>query len=409
MSKSSDMTSIDWPASAIVAEDDLGAFCPDNQISVRGSARGPLAGLSFAAKDVFDVAGSVTGNGHPDWLRTHGPAARHATAVQRLLDAGADLVGKTVADELCYSLTGENVHYGTPVNPADPARVPGGSSSGSASVAAAGIVDFALGTDCGGSIRVPASYCGILGMRPTHGRIPLDGVVPFAPSLDCAGWFARDAGIFMRVGRVLLADDAPAGRLTRLVFPVDAFAMLEPDMQAALAPAVDRVEAIVAPGRREVLAEEGLDAWSATFRAVQAGEVWSSLGRWIEATRPEFGPGVRERFATAREIDPEEVETARRHRQRIVQRLEDLLPADTVLVLPTVPRVAPLRGSDAAEVEVAYRHKAMNLLCSAGLAGLPQISMPLGVLDGLPVGLSIVGARGSDVDLMAVAGEICRS
>lgn len=399
------MTLTDLSA-ATPTNDCLGAFCPDNQIAVRGSGDGPLAGLSFAAKDVFDIAGAVTGNGHPDWLRTHAPAERSAVAVERLLAAGADLVGKTISDELAYSLTGENFHYGTPVNPADPARVPGGSSSGSASVAAAGAVDFSLGSDCGGSVRVPASYCGILGMRPTHGRVSLEGAVPFAPSFDCAGWFARDAEIFERVGRVLLGDGAPAHPMTRLVIPLDAFAMLDAELQAALSPAVERVEALVSQGERIVLAEEGLDAWSETFRTVQAGEIWQSMGGWIEGVGPKFGPGVKERFAAARTVEPASLERAKAHRQSIVARLIALLTPGTVMVLPTVPRVAPKRGGDAGDIEVAYRNKAINLLCVAGLAGLPQVSLPLARHGHLPLGLSIVGPRGSDVDLLALAAAL---
>ncbi|MDQ0314475.1 amidase [Amorphus orientalis] len=388
------------------SDDTLGAYCPDNQIALTGSGTGPLAGLSFAAKDVLDVAGAATGNGHPEWLRTHAPAERSAVAVERVLAAGADLVGKTISDELAYSLTGENFHYGTPINPADPSRVPGGSSSGSASVVAAGVVDFALGTDCGGSVRVPASYCGILGMRPTHGRIPLDGVVPFAPSFDCVGWFARDAGVLERVGRVLLADDGAAQRFTRLLVPSDAFAMLDADFDNGLLPAVDRVAAEVASKEPFVLAEEGLEVWSESFRIVQASEIWKSVGAWIDEVRPSFGPGVKERFEAARHVDPDLLARAQEHRREITARIDALLTAGTVMVLPTVPRTAPARGGDMADIEVAYRHKAMNLLCVAGLAGLPQISLPLARHGHLPLGLSIVGARGSDVDLLGLSSRL---
>ncbi|WP_018698254.1 amidase [Amorphus coralli] len=399
------MTATDYAAATPFA-DSLNAYCPDNQIAVDGSGEGPLAGLTFAAKDVFDIEGAVTGNGHPDWLRTHDPAERSAVAVERLLAAGADLVGKTISDELAYSLTGENFHYGTPVNPADPTRVPGGSSSGSASVAAAGVVDFALGSDCGGSVRVPASYCGILGMRPTHGRVPLDGAVPFAPSFDCAGWFARDPGIFERVGRVLLADETPARPVMRILYPSDAFAMLEDEPRASLDEAIQRVETRVVSAEKIVLAEEGLDTWSETFRTIQAAEIWRSMGSWLTEVEPEFGPGVRERFAAARTVDPARLERAKSHRRSIVSALSGLLAPGTVLVLPTVPRGAPERGGDAGEIEVTYRNKAMNLLSVAGLAGLPQISLPLARHGNLPLGLSIVGARGSDVDLLALASSL---
>jgi amidase len=184
--------------------DPLNAICRHTHVALAGSGSGPLTGLTFAAKDVFDIAGHRTGNGNPVWLETHPPAERTASAVQRLLDAGARMVGKTHTDDMAYSLNGENVHYGTPVNPVAPGRIPGGSSSGSVAAVAGGLVDFALGTDCGGSVRLPASYCGVYGLRPTHGLVPADGVVPLAPSFDTVGWFARDAALMRRIGEVLL-------------------------------------------------------------------------------------------------------------------------------------------------------------------------------------------------------------
>src|SRR5207244_925589 len=156
------------------------------------------------------------------------PARSTAVAVKRLLAAGANMVGRTHCDELCYSLTGENVHYGAPVNVNAPGRIPGGSSNGSAAAVAGKLVDFAVGSDCGGSVRIPASYCGILGMRPTWGRVPLDGAVPFGPSFDVVGWFARDAAILERVGRVLLGDRKEATKPKRLLVARDAFALLDP-------------------------------------------------------------------------------------------------------------------------------------------------------------------------------------
>jgi amidase len=205
-------------------DDPYGAFCRDTHVELAGAPEGSLAGLSFGVKDIYHIAGHRTGFGNPTWLETHPPAEETACAVQKLLDAGAEMVGKTLTDEMAYSLTGENAHYGTPVNPAAPDRVPGGSSNGSASAVAGGLVDFALGTDCGGSVRLPASYCGIMGIRPSLGRIPMDGVVPFSASFDVIGWFARDADLLERVGQVLLADDGAATEPGRLIIADDAFA-----------------------------------------------------------------------------------------------------------------------------------------------------------------------------------------
>jgi amidase len=256
----------------IVAGDTLGAFVRENHIEMPGADMGPLTGLTFAAKDIYDVAGAKTGFGCPDWLRTHGPAARTAPAVQMLLDAGAHLVGKTHTEEMAWSLTGENAHYGTPVNVNAPGRVPGGSSSGSAAAVAAGLVDFALGSDTGGSVRLPASYCGILGMRPTHGRISLEGVCPLAPSFDTCGWFARDASVFERVGRVLLCDAAPARTARRLLMAQDAFAFAEAAAVAALKPALGKAAALIGVPENVTIGDKPLENWMDTFRFPQGAE-----------------------------------------------------------------------------------------------------------------------------------------
>lgn len=165
---------------------------------------GPLSGLSFAVKDVFDIKGNTSGAGNPDWLRTHPPAESTAPALLALLQRGAALEGTTQTDELMYSLNGENAHYGTPINPVAPDRIPGGSSSGSAVAAAAGLVDFAIGTDTGGSIRIPSSYCGLYGFRPTHGAVSTEGLIPLAHSFDTVGWMSRDVNILLKTGCVLL-------------------------------------------------------------------------------------------------------------------------------------------------------------------------------------------------------------
>src|SRR5688572_1010312 len=244
----------------IVANDKLGAFCRHNHVEKKGAASGPLAGLTFGLKDIYDVAGTKTGFGCPDWLRSHEPAARTAPAAQMLLDAGAHLVGKTHTEEMAWSLTGENAHYGTPINVNAPGRIPGGSSSGSAAAVAAGLVDFSIGSDTGGSVRLPASYCGILGLRPTHGRISLDGVCPLAPSFDTCGWFARDAGVFERVGRVLLRDDAPAAQPRKLLLAQDAFALADEGAAAALAPGLEKVAALIGRPESVTVGDEPLTA-----------------------------------------------------------------------------------------------------------------------------------------------------
>lgn len=394
---------------ARLPDDRFGAFCHDNHVAIAGAPRGPLAGLTFAAKDVFDIRGHRTGFGHPVWLASHPPAGETAEAVAALLGAGASLVGKTVSDELCYSLSGENAHYGMPINPRAPNRVPGGSSSGSAVAVAAGVVDFSIGTDCGGSVRVPASYCGILGMRPTYGRVSLHGAHRFAESFDCLGWFAHTPDVLMRAGRTLLAATRPAKPFRRLIIADDAFARADAAVREAIAEGLNALSRVVGHTEHVTLSPQGLETWFEAFRVIQAAEIWRSLGGWITQHQPELGPGVRERFEAASAITPAQVREAEATRQAVIAHLEATIGPGDVVCFPTTPRPAPLRGSPTDEVEITYRHRAMELLCASGLAGLPQITLPLGVVEEAPVGLSVMARPGADMDLLDLAGKVCTS
>jgi amidase len=387
---------------SILDHDTLGAFCRHTHAERPGAGHGPLAGLTFGAKDIYDIAGERTGFGSPDWLATHGPAARTAPTVQRLLDAGATLVGRTQTDELTYSLNGENPHYGTPVNVNAPGRIPGGSSSGSAAAVAGGLVDFALGSDTGGSVRAPASFCGIYGIRPTHGRVSLAGACPLASTFDTAGWFARDAALLERVGQVLLGG-RPA-RPGALVVARDAFELTGPVVAGALQPALACVQAVLGRAEGVVVSDEGLPAWFDVFRTLQGAEIWAQHGAWVRSARPALGPGVKQRMEWAATIAAKDVAAAKRRREAIARRMAGMLAGNTVLVLPTVPGIAPLRN-EPPEATNEFRAQAMSLLSIAGLARLPQVSLPLATLDGCPVGLSLVAARGNDEMLLAIARE----
>lgn len=389
-----------------IPHDPLGAFCRDNHIALPAAGHGLLDGSNFAAKDVFDIAGARTGFGNPEWLATHLPATRTASAVTRVLEAGASLLGKTLTDELTYSLTGENHHYGTPLNSAAPDRIPGGSSNGSASAVAGGLVDFALGTDCGGSVRIPASYCGILGIRPTHGRLAVDGVIPFAASFDVIGWFARDAELFERVGAVLFDAPLETGLPQRVRFVDEAFAMVTPEVARAVRTAADAITSVVGVSDDLTLGTEGLRAWFEIFRVVQGAEIWANRRDWITQVKPVIGPGVRERIDWAATIDAAQASTARAGHARIRSHLRALIGEGDVWCLPTSPRVAPLRSTPTDLVENEYRAQAMCLLCIAGLAGLPQVSLPLATEDGLPLGVSLIGAPGSDMQLLALTRQV---
>jgi len=389
----------------ILERDELGAFCRETHVALAGAASGPLDGLDFGAKDVFDIAGHKSGCGNPDWLASHPPAEATASAVQRLLDAGADLAGKTQTDELTYSLMGENAHYGTPINVNAPGRIPGGSSSGSAAAVAGGLADFAVGTDCGGSVRTPASFCGLYGFRPSHGRIALDGCMPLAPSFDVFGWCARDAGTLARVGEVLLEETPRAMRPKQLLIAEDAFEAGGPEVAAALAVALASVRCFIGAEQTAVIAGDGLQACFQIFRTLQGAEIWASHGDWITSTKPNFGPGIRERFEWAATVSESDVAEAKKRREMFAERVHNMLSDGSVLVMPTAPGIAPKRGASGAELD-DFRARALCLLATAGLAGLPQISLPLASLEDCPLGLSLVGRRGSDMELLTLAEDL---
>ena len=382
--------------------DTIGAFVPGQQFRLEGKPGGPLSGLTFAAKDLFDVAGRPTGGGNPDWARAHPVPTRHAWAVQTLLDTGAALIGKTITDEVSLGILGENPFDGTPVNPRAPGRVPGGSSAGSAAAVAAGLCDTALGTDTGGSVRVPASFCGIYGIRPTHGRLDLSGMMSQAPSSDTTGWFARDADTFARVSAVMLGEAIPNTLPKRLVVASDAFALADPETAAALEPMVARLRALVGKGREEAMAPPGLAAWARAQRTLQPYEAWLTFQEWIDRTNPRFQFSVARNLALAPTIPASERAWASLVRQEAGGRMRQLLPPGTILCLPTTPFPAPLCSQPISVLE-PLRDRITALCSHGGLTGVPQISIPGATVEGVPVGLSIIGARGSDATLVAVA------
>jgi amidase len=315
------------------------------------------------------------------------------------------MVGKTITDEITRGIFGENAHYGTPVNPRAPGRVPGGSSSGSAAAVAGGLIDFALGSDTGGSVRVPSSFCGLYGLRPTHGRIPLDGILLQAPSYDTIGWFARDADLFARVGAVLLQHDIRAERPRRLVIAEDAFEVADKSLQDALRPAVDRVASLIGSCTTERLAPTRLSDWSGQQQVLQGREAWETARDWIDRVNPRFSFEVAERYRAASAIADMDVEKAKAAREAIITRLNEVLANGTVVCMPTTPTPAP-RLAERLSTRDALRPRISMLTCIAGTTGTPQISLPLAEVDGLPVGLSLLGARGADEVLIAFARDV---
>ena len=330
--------------------------------------------------------------------------------IERLLAAGARLVGKSCTDELAFSLDGINIHYGTPLNPRFPDRLPGGSSSGSVSAVAAGLVDFALGTDTSGSIRVPASYCGVYGYRPTHGVIPLDGVVPLAPSFDTVGWLARDARMLARCGRVILGPDADPMRsrtapdFTRLHLLSDAWQLVDERYLGGIRDAAAAIGGAFAETREARLPDGGLTASFDVFHAIKQWEAWQAHGRWIREIDPHLADNIRANFEAASRVTDAEHRRALVDRARLRDSLQGALPPDTVFCLPTVWTVAPLRHASAEEL--AINRKQDLALCSvAGLLGAPQVSIPI-VTATCAVGLSLIAAPGEDTRLLALAESL---
>ncbi|MEN9772822.1 MAG: hypothetical protein RJA58_1465 [Pseudomonadota bacterium] len=384
-------------------------WMPYPWVPVPQAASGPLHGLTFAVKDLFHIKGYPTSAGQPMMLATSGIQTSTAPAVQACLDAGATFRGKTITDEFAFSMNGNNAHFGAPVNGADPARISGGSSSGSASVVSHRLVDFALGTDTGGSVRAPSSHCGLIGLRPTHDRVSLQGCYPLSPSLDTCGWFARDLQTFSRVGSVLLGPDArPATRSVRLLFPADLWALLAPEVREAHGPALTLLSDLFGSPVSVSIAHESIDAMVLNLRIVQAFEAWQTNGAFIEQYCPPIGPGVRERLEWASQITLEMFASASGFRDRVKDAMRTLLADDGLLVLPTMPDIAPLRTTSEADLD-RYRTASVQLLCAASLAGLPQISLPLSQREGAPLGLSLIGPAGQDRALIDLAARVMQA
>ncbi|KAG0476840.1 hypothetical protein HPP92_013681 [Vanilla planifolia] len=409
--------------------DDNGAFMKRFELSPSPqSSPPPLHNLSFAVKDIFDIAGYVTGFGNPDWARTHSAAISTAPTVLALIEAGATCVGKTVMDEMAYSINGENKHYGTPVNPHAPDRVPGGSSSGSAVAVASGLVDFSLGTDTGGSVRVPASYCGIFGFRPSHGVVSTSHVIPMAQSFDTIGWFARDPITINKVGHVLL--QLPFGTSiepTRFIISDDCFKLLGPLGEHISHILVKSIESTFGS---HLIAHENLDNYIeekvATLKSfiditsikedsiipalvasryamqlLQRYEFKANHGEWVNAVKPDLAPEILERVVNALATTDDNIDNCKKLMVELRAALTALLGDYGVLAIPTVPWPPPKLNQSASELE-DFRAKAFRFLAVAGMSGFCQICVPLGMFNNLPISVSLLAKHGADSFLLSL-------
>jgi len=373
---------------------------------VRGAGSGRLQGLTVAVKDLFAVEGHRVGAGNPAWLAEAPVQGSTAPVLQSLLDQGADVSGIVQTDEFAYSLGGTNAHYGTPTNPAAPGRVPGGSSSGPASAVALGLVDVGLGTDTAGSIRVPASYCGLFGFRPSHGLLSARGLLELAPSFDTVGWLTRDAETLSRVGDVLLpSTDLPT--VNHLLVAEDLFGLAEPAVQSAVRRHAEAVSTALGLALEQVpsLCEGQLDAWLDAFRTVQAAEAWVAHGAWLSRHPDVLEPEILGRFEQGRAVTAEQRSASERVLVDATAWLRDRLPPGTVLLQPATSTTAP-PATLSDEEKGRMRAGTLRLTCPASVAGLPVLTVPGPTVDQRPVGLCLVGARGWDSELVGMARAV---
>lgn len=368
---------------------------------------GLLAGKSFAVKDIFDIEGHTSSFGNPDWLRTHLPAKQNAPVIEKLLQAGANGHGITHTVEMAFSLIGHNPHYGTPLNPNALDCDPGGSSNGSAAAVAGSLVDFALGSDTGGSVRIPASHCGIYGLRPTHNRIALEGILPLSNSLDTIGWFARDPKLLRQVGQVLLPTWEQPSKKIDLLYPIELWEQATDDVQKIFSTVLDVLTELFGPVEKVNLADSvnPMSDWFLPFRNAQGWEIWNNHKDWVEKENPNFGDGVAERMKWVSTITDDERDVGIKLRENISKRLENILGENGLFVFPTSPDGAPLRDQDTDKME-AFRFNALRMTSVSGLTGTPQITIPFGQIGGRPIGLSFLGWRGQDEKLLALAEAI---
>jgi amidase len=370
------------------------------QLDIQTSHQGKLKDLTFVAKDLLDVEGRVTGGGNPDWKSTHPKALKHCPAIQALLDEGARLTGKSLTDELAFSLDGLNVHYPVPHNPNFPGCITGGSSSGSASAVANNVCDFALGTDTAGSIRVPAAYCGIYGMRPSHGRISLEGSIPLGTTFDTIGFMSRSLALLNQVGSVLLKDPQLEPQMRQISLVQDSLSILDQKWHKSF------LEKWSAVSDSKIDLKNELDSFSELFNHARGFEAWQAHGEWFEQTNPNMGEAIKQRFQSCRNISEHDYRSALTKRTESIKKMHQKLNG-TFLFLPTVRSTPPL--VDASEDELMQNRKANILLNSlASFCGLPQITLPYRHED-KKFAFSLVGPHGSDMELLALASFIERS
>ncbi|KAH6773255.1 translocon at the outer membrane of chloroplasts 64-V [Perilla frutescens var. hirtella] len=388
------------------------------------AARLPLSTLTFAVSDNFDVKGYITGYGSADWKRTHEATSKSAEVVKTMLKKGATCVGKTVMGQLGYGILGKNKNYGTPINPEEPSYVPGGSSSGSAVAVAAQIVDFALGTDTVGCIRVPASFCGILGFRPSHGLVSTVGVLPNSQSLDTVGWFASDPSVLHRVGHALLhLNPLEPKRTRRIIIADDLFQLSKVPLQktvSVVTKAIEKLSGYQTPKHiqfgqyiasnvpsLELFCEESTNKRSAaTLRALSSAMIFLQRHEfkinheeWVKSIKPKLGPDISNSVWAAINTTHENVKSLYNVKAEMRAALRGLLKDDGILIIPTVSD-PPLKLNSKKSLLAEFNDRAYTLLGIANMSGGCQVAIPLGKHDDCPVSISLIASHGTDKFLL---------
>lgn len=378
-----------------------GAFI--EEFIIPASQSGILNGLNFAVKDCIDIKGKLTGFGNPTWQKTHPPAIENAICVELLLLNGAKCLGKTITDEFTYSLIGENYFYGTPLNPHCPDRVPGGSSSGSASSVSCGIVDFALGTDTGGSVRVPASNCGIYGYRPTHGKIITAGTIPLAPSLDTIGVLSKNFSILKNVASVLLGNDFKINSKPKVIVIEDILDICEPTIKQTFLTYLNKsFEKYSFLKLTDILSSEITFSWLfELYVLLHSCELWNVHGSWIESTKPELGPIANYNFNQIAKIaNRNNLPSGIRKREWFADIIRNYLNDKVIFCFPTTPDIAPKKDFHSQNPEArksgGYFQKLIGINAIASLSRSPQITIPINKSGDFPVGMSFLASQNQD-------------
>lgn len=393
--------------------DEAGAFV--EAFIIQPYQDGPLDGLKFAVKDNIDLAGRRTSYGSKPWGDSHADAVYHALCVEQLLGAGATCIGRTVADEFTYSLAGENHIFGTPLNPMAPERVPGGSSSGSASAVACGLADFSIGTDSAGSIRVPASFCGIWGMRPTLHRISEAGVLPFMPSVSTVGAFANSLDVLDIVMRTLLRSNAkPVAEIRKIYLLEDAFSLADPAVRDATEESISHLRRASGANLSSISASDILGGEidlsacnEQALRNLQTAEFANTVGGWIEALEPELGPGFEMAYENVRNFDRRTLSEALALCEHLFGKISGFTSPGDLFCFPTTPTPAPLKISlNSGAAAQDFYNRTMAVTSFAGLGRLPEISIPAAHVDGIPVGVSLAAAHYEDEFLLDAARQL---